>query len=256
MRRETGGMLSGELPFFWNHRLGVAERSLAAAAPAGVWRVYRLPVAGWMVRTEALNLGIDAAGAELEVKIGAAFGAMLLTEGPELAKRNDQVLVRLAAAKRPIFTHRLFHLPGLDATKMPLVSLGETHELGGVKIRAIGTKEGDLVSPSIGYVLEWPDGRVLVHSGRSMTPEQMAAALPAGGRVDVLLLSAQHPQAVELAKTGRVSLVALDDVLQCSTHPSADARVSLSSGFALQEALRPIASVIVGPGEALDIPAQ
>jgi hypothetical protein len=251
MRREAGGMTASSLPFFWQHALEHLARDIAAAAPERGVRLFRLPVGGWVVRTPELVFAIDPAGYDLEGQIAGAFAAVLLTNPGELTKRSDQVLLRMAAAKRPIFTHRTFHLPGVDGAHMPLVTIGATVEAGDGKVRVVGTRDGDLVSPTVGYVVTAPGGTVIVHSGLSMTPEQLVEAVPAPGRVDLLILSAEHFDAVALAAAVDTRLVVLDDVLQAPSSPRG--RISLADAIALQARLLPRPSMIVGPGESVDI---
>ena len=255
MRRECAGMVETGLPYFWQHALASLGRRAAAPAPKLGFRIFRLPTGGWLVRSNDANFGIDPAGYNLEKHVFGAFDFVLLTDPGELTKRNDQVLLRLASAKRSFYTHLAFHLPGVDASKMPLTKFGESYGAG-VRVRVLGTKEGDLVSSTVGVVVDWPDGTVLVHSGRSLTEKLLYEVLPPSHSVDVLVLSAKHPQAAELGRALGARLIVLDDVLHCSTHAGAGGRVTLEDAFALQAALRPVPSVILAPGESLDIESR
>ena len=79
------------------------------------------------------------------------------------------------------------------------------------------------------------------------------AGFEVGTEVDLLLLSAKHPRARRFAKQVSARLTVLDDILQCATRAGPAGRVTLEAAFELQRDLRPTASMIVGPGESVDI---
>lgn len=253
MRREAAGMIATGLPFFWQQTLASLGRRAAGVAPAEGFRIFRLPTGGWLVRSDDGNFGIDPAGYDLERHVFGALDFAALTDPGELTKRNDQLLLRLASAKRPIYTHLAFHLPGLEASKMSLVTLGESYRSGGLRVSMLGLREGGLVSATVGLIVYWPDGTVLVHSGRGLTEKRLREALPESHPVDLLVLSAKHPDALALGRAVAARLIVLDDVLQCSTRAGSAGRIALDDAFELQAGLLPVPSVILAPGESLAI---
>lgn len=257
MRREVAGMVETGLPFFWQYALANLGRRAAspAAVPEEGFRIFRLPTGGWLIRSGPANFGIDPSGYNLEQHIFGALDFAVLTDPAELTKRSDQVLLRLASAKRSFYTHLAFHLPGVDASQMPLVTLGESYGTGGLRVRMLGLRDRDagLVSATLGVLVEWPDGTVLVHSGRGLTADRLRKSLPEGRQVDLLIVSMKHPDALALSRAVGARLTLLDDVLQCSARAGADGRVPLEAALDFQAALQPSPSVILAPGEALPI---
>jgi hypothetical protein len=252
MLREVAGMVATGLPFLWDYALADVGRRAAEAPPTGL-RVFRLPVGGWLVRSDTANFAIDPAGHSIERHLWGALDFVLLTDPRDITKRNDQTLVRLSAARREIYAHQAMHLPGIDASKFPLVQIGQTYASRGLKIHVLGIQEGELVGPTVGYAVEWPDGRTLVHTGCVADDAAVAAALPPGRQVDVLLLSAQHPAARAVGRRIAARVTLLDDVLQCANAAGPDGRVALQEAFDLQMALRPQTTFLLAPGDAVDL---
>lgn len=253
MRRETAGFATSGLPFFWQLTLQQLGQRASLPAPEEGFRLFRVPGGGWLVRSTEGSFGIDIAGDGLEHHVWGALDSILLTDPGAMTKRNDQVLLRMRSAKRPFYVHRGIHLPGVEVTEMPLAEIGERSTFAGLAVTVVGESRGELVSPTAAYVVEWPDGTTLVHTGRSVPPELLAAHFADGAQPDVVIVSAKHRAAPRLIRAVGASLVILDDVLECSTEPGAAGRVPLEDVFELQTALRPYASMIIGPGESLDI---
>lgn len=253
MQREVAGIVANGLPFFWNHALEEMAQEAAKALPQATIRIFRIPAGGWLIRSHAANFAIDPAGADVAPHLWGALDFVLLTSPRDVTKRNDQALLRLIAAKRRVFTHQQFHLPAIDASDLPLVSIGDTYQEGELRIRVLGITEGELVSATCGYEIEWPDGALLIHSGESAPLDENWRPAPGARPTDVLLLSPRHPDAAELAATISARYTLLDDVLSCASRAGPQPRTSLEQAFELQSRLRPLASVIVGPGESVDV---
>ncbi len=267
MAREAAGIAKTGVPFFWHHALKDVRRRIPALPAAGYIRVFRLPQGGWFIRSPGANFVIDPAGYELAPLIGPGIDFVLLTRPLDQTKRNDRLLVELARRKKVIFSHLLYHLPGVDAAKMSLAVPGNHYRFGDVPLRGgknqkqpktvpvvtihvVGhkTKEG-LAPPSVGYELKWYDGTRLLHAGVSLDP---TAARSLKGP-DVLLLSALHPQAAALGKQVAAKLTILDEVLEVPTAPGPRSRVTLTEAIKLQQDLRPLRSTLLAPGESVDV---
>lgn len=256
MTRECAGIVRQGLPYFWDSVLDGMVRRAAAAPPESGMRLFRLPQGGWLVRSEAATFAIDPAGFRLDHELLEQLDFVLLTRPLEITERNDQLLARMAATRppKPVFTHVALHLPGLDVREVPLVVPGSTYDAGEVEVRVLGEadEENGLVPRSVGYHVIWPDGTDLVASGSDLQEELVR---PEGGGLDVLILSARHPRARIVGQRVDAEVTVLDDVLECAVYPGALARVPLQHAWQLQEELRPRASLLMAPGESVELAA-
>ncbi len=251
MRRETDGIAASGLPYFWQHVLNDVKQRIAEPAPEKGFRLFRLPQGGWIVRSATANFAIDAAGLDIEQHVWGAIDFTLSTSPLDASKRNDQLLIRQAAAKRTMYMHVAVHLPGLDASTVPLVDVGGTYTTSGLKVDVVGRKDEEgRVTSTIGYRITWPDGAVLWVTSLAPPPDEVGADL----KTDVLLLSPRNADAAAYVARTRPALVVFDDVLQCASWFGASGRVPLQDAFSLQNSLRPVPTVILGPGESIDSP--
>lgn len=257
MLREAAGIAETGVPFFWRHVLKDVARRVPPPPPEGHVRVFRLPQGGWFIRSAGANFAIDPTGYELAPYMGAAIDFVLLTRPLDQTRRNDRLLVEVAAAKKLIFAHLPYHLPGVDAAKMALVVPGRRYPFGDLKekqpvltVHVVGrkTQEGHS-SPSVGYEIKWYDGFTLLHPGVSLDPGAMRSLQGP----DILLLSALHPQAVAVGSQVVAKNTILDEVLEVATAQGPQGRVTLTEAIKLQQALRPLRSILLAPGESVDI---
>lgn len=250
MRREIAGMVKTGVPFFWQHCLAEVRRQTSAAAPEHGFRLFRLPEGGWLVRSKEANFAIDPRGANVETQFGAALDFVLLTSPLDMTTRSDQILLRLTAMKRPFYTHIRFHLPAVDATRMSLVEIGQSYTTSGLKVTVLGRRnEEGLVTHTVGYRVEWPDGTLLVHSGQALQEQEF----PGEPRPDLLILSPRHPRATLVGQRLAAKLTVVDGVFECSVAPGAAGRFPLAQAFDLQNVLRPQRSILLAPGESLTV---
>lgn len=251
MNRECAGIAATGLPFFWDYALEDLARRVAAPEPG--YRIHRLPQGGWLVRSSAADFAIDAAGYEVDRTLVDHLDFVLCTAPLDTTKRNDQLALRMTAASppRPFMTHISFHLPGVAADKLPLVVPERAYEPNGLHVRVLGSVDAEgLVSARVGYQVSWPDGPVIVVSGSGLLEEKVDTSRP----VDLLLLSARHPNALAVAARIGARLTVLDDVLGCASVPGAAGRVTLADAHRLQEEMRPLRSIVLGPGESIAVP--
>ncbi len=251
MTREAAGIAASGLPYFWDGILDSVQHAAEKDAPERGFRVFRLPQGGWLVRSRTASFAINPGGFAIEKKLWGAIDFVLLTEPNNVTKRNDQLLMRMSAAKpkRPVFAHVSVHLPGLSIKDTPLVKPGLEYTKNGLKVSVLGTidKQG-YVSVAVGYHVLWPDGSSLVVSGVSMLEEHVETK----GKIDLLLLSARHPRARVVGQRLAAGLTILDDVLECSAL-QVSPRVSIVQAYELQRGLRPRSSMILAPGESCNI---
>ncbi|MEZ5966635.1 MAG: hypothetical protein R3F56_22550 [Planctomycetota bacterium] len=251
MSRECAGIVATGLPYFWNYVLADVRRRVEAATPEAGFVLFRLPQGGWIVLSKQAKFAIDPAGYGVEHLFYEVLDFVLLTSPLDSTKRNDQLLVRMLLTGRTLATHIGFHLPAIEAGKLAIAEVGQGYDTKGLRISVLGDKDADGNLPlSVGYHVRWPDGVVLVHSGKSSVASQ---APRDGGDVDLLILSADHVAPVAAAHGFAPKLTVLDDVLTCSTRPGGHGRITLEQAFDLQSNLRANRSVIVGPGELLRV---
>lgn len=250
MRREVAGVVKIGLPFFWQHCLEEVRRQASGEAPEHGFRLFRLPEGGWLVRSKEANFAIDPRGANIETQIGAALDFVLLTSPLDVTRRSDQMLLRLTAVKRPFYTHIRFHLPAVEASKMSLVEIGQTYTTSGLKVKVLGRKNDEgMVTHTIGYQVEWPDGTTLVHSAQALQEDEF----PDGQRTDLLILSPRHPRANRVGQQLAAKLTVVDETFECAVVPGATGRFPLAMAFELQNGLRPQPSILLAPGESVTV---
>jgi hypothetical protein len=252
MNREAAGIATSGVPYFWDHALDGLARRASIEAPERGMRLFRLPQGGLLVRSAAATFAIDPAGYRVDHALFDLIDFVLLTRPLELTERQDQLLMRMAAARppRPVFIHVAVHMPGLDIRELPLVVPGDTYDAHGLLVKVLGVRdEAGLVTPSVGYQVLWPDGTDLVVTGTEML-EEMAAPR---GDLEVLVLSVRHPRARIIGQRLAADLSVLDDTLECAFRAGSAGRVGLEACWELQNGLLPRASVILAPGESLEI---
>ena len=268
MVREAAGIAQTGVPFFWHHSLKDLHRRLPPVPPAGHIRVFRLPQGGWFIRSAGANFAVDPAGYELAPHIGPGIDFVLLTRPLDQSKRNDRLLVELASRKKLIFAHLPYHLPGVDAAKMALVVPGKYYSFGKLPLRGNNNNEKQpktvpvvtihvlgrktakgFSASSAGYEIKWYDGTTLLHPGVSLDSSDMRSLRGP----DVLLLSALHPKALAMGRQVAAKVTILDEVLEVATAQGPHGRVTLTEAIKLQQALRPLRSILLAPGESVDI---
>jgi hypothetical protein len=217
----------------------VPERSL---------RISRVPHNGCLVRgPDQLGFLIDAAGADVHEWLWGGAQFVVLTQPLDMTRRNDQLLVRMAASKskRPFLTHIAFHVPWVSMQEMPLVEPGQTYgQAQGVQVHALSNKLADGSVPyALGYRITTPAGVSLLLAGPSLRPEEVPKE-----PCTALLLSPRNPRALEIARAAAVELVVIDDGFLCASLPNVP-RVTLDNLHAFQQALLPLPSIVLAPGE-------
>lgn len=253
MRRELAGQAMTGLPFFWDLCLRDVAKRAAAAKQRKETRVFKLPVSGWLVVSPEATFAIDPAGEGLGATILPMLDFAVLTSPRDPTKRNDQLLLRMAASKRQVVMHQSIHVPGVQATAEMLATIGRKYEVKGLALHIFGVTQEDLVSMTIGFAIEWPDGRVLVHSGASVDSSMVKGALGRDTEIDLLLLSPLHQGAVPLAQRLAARVTAVDDAFMCERFQGSGGRVPLEQVFELQMKLRPHRSMLLAPGESIEI---
>ena len=256
MLREVGGIGGAGLPYFWDQTFTELTRAVVAPPEQGSIRVFRLPQGGWYVRSETVNFLIDPVGNGIERLFnqgGVDFA--LMTRPNEITRRHDPLLIRMSAAnpQRPFFTHLAFHLPGAVPGSMDPVVPGKDYRIGGLKrILPIGAPvQGGKVQASIGYLVEWEDGRTLMAAGLGLTKELIEEF---DLHPDILIVSGQHHQAADFARLLRAEWTLLDDVFVAEVYPdSFGGRLSYGDALKVQSLIKPRASLILAPGEWIDL---
>ncbi len=251
MPREVAGLSATGVPFYWRHVLADLIAAIAEPVPEHGFRLHRLPQGGFLIRSKEASFAIDPVGGELERLLWDQIGFVLLTQPLDMTRRSDQLLVRMAAASpsRPVFSHVAYHLPTVMAQDMRLAVPGTTYEVSKLRVKPLGRVAPDgKVFPSASYEVRWPDGTVLVIAEPTFL-EEFAPREP----IDGLILSARHPRARIVGQRLRAGLTILDDLLSCSIMSGPLGRIRLSDGFKLQQQLLPYSSILLAPGESVDI---
>ncbi|MBK8099132.1 MAG: hypothetical protein IPK26_18645 [Planctomycetes bacterium] len=248
MTREVAGLCGRGLPWWWLDETRRLGRALDEAPAANTLRLFRLPQGGWVVRSDRGAFLIDPAVPEPPEWMWAGCEFALLTQPMDLTRRNDQLLVRMNAAKppRPYLTHIAFHLPLVLMKDMELIEPGKTYgQNGGTQVHALGQKREDGSVPyALGYRIEIADGPALLLAGPSLRASEVPDA-----RVDALLLSVRNPESLAIAKAANTDMVVLDDGFLCQAFPNVP-RVTLRDMHQLQRALLPKASIVLAPAES------
>ncbi|MEO6595285.1 MAG: hypothetical protein ABIP94_11080 [Planctomycetota bacterium] len=252
MMREVAGIAARGLPSWWHQRLESLSKKAEDEVPKGSVRVFRLPMGGWLLRSQSGSFVVDPVGADLAEWVWGGADFCILTQPLDVARRNDQLLVRMLSANppRPVLTHIKFHLPAIAMSEVPLVELGQSYGRdAGIKIHALGSKREDgSVTWSCSYHVVFPDGPSVLLVGMNLrtteVPEQA---------IDLLILSPRNVEAPDIVRKAKPALVLLDDAFVCQSHPSLR-RVELRSLYQLQKTLSPQHSVLLAPGESWDVP--
>jgi len=252
MSRELSGLCLRGMPAFWLLATIEMMKRVAEEPPAEGFRVFRLPQGGWFVRSRAANFAIDPAGPDLAAKLGPGCDFVLLTQPLSDTKRSDQLMLRLLAMEvpRPVFTHVRLTLPLLPPDRIRPVAVGESYELGGVRIQTLGSPAPEGSVPlTLSFALTWPDGSRLVVG----SPQLIEERVPRDQPIDCLILSAFHPYFKAVGHRLDAGVTLLDDVLQCSDMPGPRPRVRLADAWRLQQDLGTRPSVLLAPGESWDV---
>lgn len=248
MGREVAGLQARGLPWFWRDRLQAVSKAAEDPVPEGSVRVFRLPMGGWLVRSPLRNYAVDPAGADLEKLLWGGIEFCVLTQPMDMVRRNDQLLLRMYFAEPPrtVLTHLAFHLPVVPMETMALVEPGKSYPSDtGARIDVLGHKRGDGSVPwSCSYRIGTPKGPTLLFVG----PNLLAAEVEAGG-VDLAIVSPRNPELLDILRKVGPELVMIDDAFTCQSHPT-QPRVTLRDVHAIQQEIRPLRSVVLGPGEA------
>ena len=252
MNRECAGIAGRGLPYFWDFVLDATLRRARATPPETGYVLWRLPQGGWLVRSKVANFAIDPAGYRVEDLLDQDLRFVLLTSPLDPTRRNDQLLTRAALSDPApiVFTHIAINLPGVDVRSLPLAVPGGEYARDGITVRVCGkVGEDGLVARSVGYQVIWPDGTTLVISGIELLEE----TVDRDRGVDCLLLSAMHPYARSVGNRLDPKAIVIDDLFRCADLPGADGRAVIKDAFGLQNGLRPHRSVILMPGQSLEI---
>ncbi len=257
MLRETAGIIQRDLPFYWDHLLNRVARQVAKPIKDKAIRVYRLPQSGWLVCSDTVNFAINPAGSGVErLFMQGSVDFVLTSNTTDPSRRNDPMLMRVLSSKKPVLTHWPFHLPGIEASKVPYVEGGKDYPTAGLaglrRIRVLGKPVSKgLVTPSIGYLVEWEDGRQLLFSGLSLDIGDLQPNM----KPDVLILSGENPnaRARALAHFIQPKAILVDDALLVESLPAPRQRWTLAQAIQLQKGLLPWRSMLLAPGEFVDL---
>lgn len=259
MVRETAGIRQHGLPFFWSFAFDDMFRRANVAPPKDVIRLFRLPQGGWYVRSDTVNFIIDPSGLDVEkLYLRGGIDFAVLTRPTEVTRRHEPLLIRMAASKpkRQFFTHLDFHLTGAKPGSMFMVKPFTDYLMVGLKrVTPIGrmTKDGKLTL-SMGYLIEWKDGRTLVVAGLSIADAEIKKL---GLKPDVLIVSGQHHEARDIASRIRARYTIIDDVLIAAEYPDQfGGRLKYQKALAIQNLMKPLRTLILAPGESVDIPTN
>ena len=251
MTREVAGITRYGPPQFWEQQLFAVSKAAEEQPEAGTVRLFKLPQNGWLVRGPKISFLVNPAGANIEKFVWGAAGLAILTEPLDMTRRNDQLLLRMFAAKgdRKFMTHLAFHLPVLSMSDMELVEPGKTYGApGGIQITTLGNKRPDGAVPySLGYLIEMPGGPSLLFAGPQTEPDEVPDQ-----PISALILSPRNVQAPAIAKAAKADVVFVDEGFLCSSIPGV-ARLKLATQHALQKALLPTPSIVLAPGESWDV---
>lgn len=181
------------------------------------------------------TFAVDPAGFGIDHRLFELVDFVLLTRPLEVAKRNDQLLLRMVAAKppKPVFTQLAVPASRGSTCGSSHWSCRVSGPEHGLTVRVLGRREDDgKVSPGVAYQVEWPDGTDLVISGTELDE----TAVTARGSLEALLLSVRHGNSRVVGQRLAAGLTILDDVLECAAFPGADSRVTLQQAWELRTA--------------------
>lgn len=252
MQREVAGMERKGLPSWWHERLAAISKHAEDPVANGTVRLFRLPMGGWLVRMTQGGFLIDAAGAGVAEYLWGGAQFCILTQPLDMARRNDQLLLRMLQTKppRPVFMHIAFHLPVVSMADVPLFEPGQKFApTAGVEVRALGSKLADgSVAWSCSYVVAVPAGPHLLVVGPDLAPDEVADV----GPIDAMILSPRNLEAPAIVKKVAPRIVFIDDAFLPAAYPD-QKRMSLRILHSLQGVLRPQPSLILAPGECWDV---
>jgi hypothetical protein len=247
MTREVAGMAARGLPSWWRARLQSVSKAAEDPVPDGAVRVFRLPMGGWLFRAPRTNFVADAAGADLAEYLWNGAGLCVLTQPLDITRRNDQLLLRMALAEPPrtAFHHVVFHLPAVPMEKMAVVEPGKSYgEPSATRVHALGKKQADgAVTWSCSYRVEMPDGPRILLLGPDLRADEVEPS-----PIDLAIVSPRNPELVAIVRKLEPRLVMVDDAFTCQAQADLP-RVSLRTVHAVQEALRPVRSVLLARRE-------
>lgn len=248
MNRETAGLHARGLPWLWRNRLDALSKAAEDPVPAGALRLFRLPMGGWLVRSATRNFAVDAAGADVPEFLWGAIEFCALTQPLDMTRRNDQLLVRMALNEPPrtLLTHVAFHLPVVPMETMAVVEPGKSYpSAGGARIDALGAPPQDqFVAWSCSYRIDVPKGPSCLFVGPTLRAEDVPAEA-----VDVAVVCPYAPELLAIVQKVRPRLVVIDDAFLPESNPERP-RMALRGLHALQQALAPTPSLLLGPGES------
>ena len=254
MSREVAGIAGRGLPSWWQLQLESVAKNAADPVEASALRVFKLPMGGWLFRSQQKTFAVDAAGADLAQRLGGGIDFCVLTTPMDLVRRNDQLLVRMFFAKppRPMITHIAFHLPAVPMDKMTLAVPGQHYELSpGVTVQALGKALADgSVTWSCSYRIHLPGGPTVLLVGSNLHAAEVDAT-----PIDVMVLSPRNPEALEIVRKIKPAVVLLDEAFACQSRPDT-ARIQLRSFLAMQTELLPTPTVLLAPGESWTVRAS
>lgn len=251
MNREVAGIGARGLPLWWRQRLESVSRQAGDPVPEGSLRLFRLPMGGWLVRSAKRNFLVDPVGADVAEWLWGGADFCILTEPLDIARRNDQLLVRMLTADppHPVYMHIAIHLPLVSMGQVPLVQLGQNYgSEAGASIRTLSSAQQDgAVSYSCSYRVDVPDAPSILIVGQNLHAEEVPDQ-----PVDLMILSPRNPEALEIAKKANPGLIVIDDSFLCETAPGIP-RMALHNLHLLQKALLPQSSLLLAPGESWDV---
>lgn len=256
MLREVAGMAQEGLPFMWREAFDRLDRRTKAKVTGDTIRISRLPVGGYYVQSADARFVVDPRGDSIErLYLRGGVDFCILTRPTDLTRRQDPLLIRMMASKqkRPFFTHINFHLTGAVPGSMFMCEPGKQYLMRGLRdIEALGrkTKTGK-VTPSQGYLVRWGNGRSLLVAGNSLDLPD-TAHLKTGP--ELMIISPQHYRFRQLVQTLRPKKIILDEGLQAEEYPANYApRLRLEDMLKAQNQIKPLASVLLAPGETIEL---
>jgi hypothetical protein len=251
MNREVAGLMGRGLPWWWRERIEATSKAASDPVPAGTARIFKVPMGGWLVRSNAKNFVVDAAGNDLAAWLWGGTEFYVLTHPLDMTRRNDQLIVRMFAAEppRPIFAHVVFHLPSVAMSSIPIVSPGRTYgQPSGTQVTPLCRQFPDGTVPvDCSYLVALPGGPDVAVVSPTCRPEDVA-----GRQAELVILSPRNVDALAIVEALAPGVIVVDESLLCQLHPAA-ARVSLADVHAFQRALLPRKSVVLAPGESWDV---
>lgn len=256
MLRESAGLGQNGLPFFWRYSITDLLRRAKDAPPEKTVRLFRLPQGGWYVRSATCNFVVDPCGFGVErLYLNQGIDFAVMTRPTEATRRHDPLLIRMSASKpkRQFFTHLEFHLTGAAPGSMFMVKPFVEYLMGGLEnVQAIGRVSSDgKVTLSYGYLIKWKDGPTMLVAGLSVTPDDLKKI---GVRPDILIVSGAHESAAKIARYVNARYTVIEDVFLASEYPEQfGGRYAYEKALRLQNEMKPLQTVILAPGESIDL---